>query len=245
MMNETTKLLLDHMSIRSYLDKPVPREMIETIIDCAQAAPTSTHFQSYTIIEVTDPQTRKELAECGGGQRWVIQAPVVLLFCADLHRAERYFENIDPKTLGNAESYTVAVIDSAIAIQNALVAARSMGLGGVIVGGIRNEMERVSEMFKLPPLVAPLNALCLGFPSEVPGKKPRLPKEMVFKKDFYNEGDDEALMQKYNEEVSAYYDRRTGGKEKDRWTERCGRMLMTKPREHVAAFLHSIGLDTH
>jgi nitroreductase len=66
-MNETTQLLLDHMSIRSYLDKPVQKEMVDTIVACAQSAPTSTHFQSYTIIEVTDPEKKKALAGCGGG----------------------------------------------------------------------------------------------------------------------------------------------------------------------------------
>lgn len=240
-MNQTVELLLNHMSIRKYKDKPVDRETVNTIVKCAQMAPTSSHFQAYTIIEVRDRAKRYFLAETAGGQKWVIEAPLVLLFCADLHRGRKYYEGTDPEVFSNTECYTVAVVDAALAAQKALIAAQSMGMGGVVVGGIRNDIEGVAKEFKLPELVAPLFVLCLGYPDEVPGLKPRLPQEEVHKTDFYDESRQNELIEQYNQEVKDYYVKRTGGKITDRWTERCGRMLMAKTRDEVGYFLRKVG----
>ncbi|MDF2521809.1 MAG: Oxygen-insensitive nitroreductase [Clostridia bacterium] len=240
-MNETINLLLNHMSIRRYKDKPVDRETVNTIIKCAQMAPTSSHFQAYTIIEIQDSAKREFLAKAAGDQRWIKEAPLVLLFCGDLHRGKEYFEGADPEVFSNTESYTVAVVDAAIAMQKALIAAQSLGLGGVVAGGIRNDVEGVAKEFKLPELVCPLFALCLGYPDEVPGTKPRLPQEEIHKIDYYDESNSRELIDKYNQEIKDYYTKRTNGKAQDRWTERCGRLLMAKTRDEVGCFLRKIG----
>ena len=146
-MNETIKLLLSHSSCRSFLDKPVPEEVAEAIIKCAQRAPTSSYLQAYTIIRVEDKEKRKLLAEYAGGQEWVEKAGLVLLFCADLHRLEVMLDVRDKNVLHNTELYTVAVTDAALASSRALVAAQAMGLGGVFVGGVRNETEKMAELF--------------------------------------------------------------------------------------------------
>lgn len=88
-MEKTIELLLNHKSIRKYTDQQVSQETIEKIISCAQMAPTSSHFQVYTIIQVKDINKRKLLAEWAGGQKWVEDAPLVLLFCGDLYRARK------------------------------------------------------------------------------------------------------------------------------------------------------------
>jgi len=241
-MDNTIELLLNHKSIRKYTDEPVSQEIIDTIISCGQMAPTSSHFQAYTIIEVKDSNKRKLLAEWAGGQRWVETAPLVLLFCGDLHRAEKYYEDIDADALSNTESYTVATVDAALAAQKAFIAAQALGLGGVCVGGIRNEVEKVSEEFKLPDLVFPLFLLCLGYPDHDPGIKPRLPQKLVHKIDFYDESEDQNFIEEYNKTVSNYYDKRTNGKEKDKWTERCGKYLMAKPRYNVGEYFRKLRL---
>lgn len=241
-MDKTIELLLNHRSIRKYTDQEVSQETIDKIVACAQMAPTSSHFQAYTIIEVKDMNKRKLLAEWGGGQKWVEEASLVLLFCGDLHRAGKYYENIDNDILSNTEAYTVAAVDAALAGQKAFIAAQSLGLGGVCVGGIRNEVEKVSKEFKLPNLVFPLFSLCLGYPDDDPGIKPRLPKDIVHKLDFYDESKDEELMKEYNKTISDYYAKRTDGKEKDRWTQRCGKYLMEKPRYNVGDYFRRIGL---
>lgn len=67
-MNEVIDLLKNHMSIREYKDNPIRRDIVNNIIQCAQMASTSSHFQSYTIIEVLDKEKREVLFEVSGGQ---------------------------------------------------------------------------------------------------------------------------------------------------------------------------------
>ena len=223
-MNKQIELLLNHQSIRKYADKEVTQETINTII------------------EVKDKEKRKLLSESAGGQKWVVSAPLVLLFCGDLYRGSKYYENIDQDILSNTEQYTIATVDAALAGQKALIAAQTLGLGGVVVGGIRNEVELVSKEFKLPNLVFPIFLLCLGYPADDPGLKPRLPQGVIHKIDTYDETKDAILIGEYNKTVSAYYEERTNGETKDRWTERCGKYLMAKPRYNVGEYFRKIGL---
>ena len=232
-MNEVVKQILGHTSIRKFIEEGVIQEQIDAIIQCAQMASTSSHFQAYSIIEVRDPEKREVLKECSGGQKWIVSAPLVLLFCADLHRNSQYFDGIDKDILTNTECYTVAVIDAALAAQNAFTAAESMGLGGVIVGGIRNDVQKLIDTFELPKQVAPLFALCIGHPDDNPGLKPRLPQAVVHKIDTYNEENNEELMAEYNAEVKEYYTERTKGKNTNTWSQQCGQLMMAKTRDEV------------
>ena len=240
-MNETIKVLKGHTSKRKFTEQKPDREVVNAIVKCAQMASTSSHFQAYTIIEVQDPAKREVLMECSGGQKWTVTAPLVLLFCADLHRNETYFEGIDKDVLTNTECYTVAVIDAALAAQNAMTAAESMGMGGVIVGGIRNDVQKLIDTFQLPQRVAPLFALCLGYPAEEPGRKPRLPQEVIHKIDTYTEDGNEEMLAQYNAEVKDYYIERTGGKIDATWSEHCGKLMMAKTRDEVGVIFREHG----
>lgn len=235
-------LLKNHMSIRKYQDKAVDRNTVNTIIQCAQMAPTSSHFQAYTIIEVQDPSKREFLSEAAGGQRWVKEAPLVLLFCSDLHRGRKYYDGINYDVFSNTESYTVGVVDTALAMGKALITAQSLGLGGVVVGGIRNDVEGIWNKFGLPEMVTPLFLLCLGYPDENPGIKPRLPQEEIHKIDFYDDRNQDNLIKQYNDDVSQYYIKRTDGKTNDTWSLRCGNALMAKTRYEFGDFVRKIGL---
>lgn len=240
-MNETLKLFMSHMSIRKFTDDPVEEEKVEAIIKAAQWSATSSHFQAYTIIRVNDPNKRQVLSQVAGGQKWVVESPLFLVFCADLHRGKKAWKDANPQVFSNTECLIMATVDAALAAQKAYLAAQSLGLGGVYVGGIRNDLKTVSETLKLPELVYPLFGMCLGYPDDNPGPKPRLPKEVIYKVDEYDESRDEALIAAYDRIVEEYYQNRSGGKIQDTWTARCGRTLMSKTRDDVGEFLKGIG----
>lgn len=240
-MNQTIELLMRHHSVRKYEARAVPEEVKELIVRCAQMAPTSSYFQAYTIIEIEDTESRKVLAEAAGGQEWVIKAPLVLLFCADLNRGKQLLEVGDPEVFGNVECYTVAVVDAALAMQKAFVAAQSLGLEGVVVGGVRNDMETIKKAAKLPELVMPLCLLCLGYPAENTPVKPRLPLELVWKKDQYGREVDRDDISQYDESVGRYFSELTDGEDSYTWTERCAHALEMKPRYQVGDFARSEG----
>ncbi len=240
-MNQTIDLLMSHMSIRKFKEKNIEEEKVRAIIEAGQWAATSSHFQAYSIINVQDPHKRQLLAEVTGGQKWVTECPLFLVFCADLHRGKTSWEGFDPKVFGNTEMFIMATVDAALAAQKAFIAAQSLGLGGVYIGGIRNDLRKVSEILGLPELVYVVFGMCLGYPDEDPGLKPRLPLEVVYKTDSYDESTDAERIAAYNKVVRQYYLDRTDGKTKDTWSERCGRNMMAKTRDEIGEFLRSKG----
>ena len=243
-MNETIKLLLSHSSCRSFLDKPVPEEVAEAIIKCAQRAPTSSYLQAYTIIRVEDKEKRKLLAEYAGGQEWVEKAGLVLLFCADLHRLEVMLDVRDKNVLHNTELYTVAVTDAALASSRALVAAQAMGLGGVFVGGVRNETEKMAELFELPQMVFPMYVVCMGYPDKIPPQRPRMAAKMISAVDGYPDITGPEQLTDYETEVSEYFLDITNGRSGRGWIARAEHAISVKPRYGVGDFLHKAGFMT-
>lgn len=238
------QILKAHYSVREFTDEPVSEETIATIIDCAQMAPTSSYLQAYTIIRVSNKEKREKLKEYSGGQNWVQDAPVVLLFCADLHRIEQVAGPDDKDILHNGELYTVGVIDGALAAQKALIAAQVLGLGGVVVGGIRNEVEEVARLFNLPNLVFPMFALCLGYPAQPRSEKPRLPRKVILGNDRYPDvetGDVKEAFEDYEREVYDYFEKLTSGRSKRTWSQRVKYAIENKPRYNVTEFLKKAG----
>lgn len=233
------KVILNHRSIRSFEDKAVNPADLQTIISAAQMAPSSCFYQAYTIIRVTEPVIIDVLQKSSGGQKCFSTAKEILVFCADFYRGTTFFEEIDPAVIENTEYYTVAVIDCALAAQNALNAAESLGLGGVYVGGIRSDITAVSEALRLPRLVIPLFALCLGYPAEEPGQKPRLPMGAVCKDNYYNTENDNKYIEEYNRTNEEYYTARENAP--DRWTRRCGQSLMSDTRDAAGTYIKKQG----
>lgn len=242
--NETVDLLLAHSSVRQFQDRPVPQEVVETILKCTQRAPTSSYLQCYTIIQVEDKAKRQALMDYAGGQEWVVKAPLVFLFCGDLHRADKLLHPADRNVLHNEELFTVCVSDASLAAQRAFIAAQACGLGGVVIGGVRNETREMARLFDLPELVFPMYLLCLGYPESVPEQRPRFETRFIHAVDAYPALPDEAELAAYDKEVSAYFFRSTNGRSDRGWVARGQHAIATKPRYAVGEFLHEAGFMT-
>jgi len=241
-MNEIVNLLKSHKSIRKYKDQPIDAEKIKTIIECAQSAPTSSFIQAYTIISVVDMENRKKIALLAGNQSYVEQCPLFLVFCADLNRIKSSCEVNDKAIAGaNTETFILATVDAALAAQNALIAAESLGLGGVFIGGIRNNPLDICNILNIPSGVYPVCGMCLGYPNHNPDKKERLPIDVVFKTDAYNTDGDADKIKEYDEHISDYYKKRTKGKRSDTWTNQVSSLMSEPQRPHMKDFLEKQG----
>jgi len=240
-MNQTIEILLNHSSVRNFTDQPVSEETINTILRCAQMAPTSSFFQAYTIIRVEDPEKRQALQEFSGGQKWVTSAPLALLFCADVHRNMGILDVEDKEVFHNTESFTVSVADATFAAQKAFIAAQALGLGGVVVGGIRNNMPGIAQLFNLPDMVFPLFLLCLGYPKHKNDPKPRLPLQFICGVDQYPTIDNDQLFADYDKEILDYMHQLTQGRESFGFVDRLSFALKNKPRYEVTDFVKSKG----
>ncbi|RDI48028.1 FMN reductase (NADPH) [Falsibacillus pallidus] len=248
MMNQTIETMLAHHSVRKFKDKPLSREQIQWIVKSAQAASTSSYIQAYSIIGVTDPEKKRKLAELAGNQTYVAENGHFFVFCADLYRHELIGkkENSDVKdTIESTEKFMVALIDAALAAQNAAVAAESMGMGICYIGGIRNNLPEVQKVLKTPQRVVPLFGMAVGYPDQDTDVKPRLPFEHIYHENEYEQDLEayEGQLDEYNKEISKYYNQRTNGARSDTWTGQMGKMLSNKTRMYMKDFVQGKGFD--
>ncbi len=241
-MNEVTRLLKLHKSIRKFTDQKVSDELINEIVSCGQAAATSSNIQATTVIRVRDDKKREKLAELAGGQGYVSRAGAFLMFCADLHRPQLACElKGGDFSEGMTEHFIIATADVALFAQNCVVAAESLGLGICYIGGIRNNPQSVSELLDLPDQVYPLFGLCLGYPDQDPEVKPRLPLSTVLKEERYQNPDDTSGITAYDEQIREYYKSRTGGKKDSCWSDEMKALVGKESRPHMRDFLRKRG----
>jgi len=247
-LNDVIKTILNHRSIRKFEDKALSDEQIKVIVQSAQAASTSSFIQAYSIIGVKDKEKKLKLAELAGGQNYAAENGHFFVFCADLHRheliADQYNQDAS-EILESTEKFMVAVIDAALAAQNAVLAAESMGLGAVYIGGLRNQLPEVSSLLKTPSHVLPLFGVAIGYPAQHPDQKQRLPLEHIYHEDEY-QGDQTkylAQLKEYDQQISSYYEQRTNGQRKDTWTGQMAGLLSRPTRMYMKEFVEKKGFN--
>jgi nitroreductase len=174
----TVELMATHESIRRFRPDPVPDGALDALLVAARSAPTSSNLQAYSIVVVTERDRRARLATLVGNQRYVAEAPVFLVFCADIarlrHVSARQGREFAATTL---EMFLLASLDAGFALQNAALAAESLGMGTCCIGSIRNDPDAVAAELDLPRGVYAVVGLCVGYEAADcrRGVKPRLP----------------------------------------------------------------------
>ncbi|MEX2332887.1 MAG: oxygen-insensitive NADPH nitroreductase [Pseudohongiella sp.] len=243
-MNDTLDLLKSHRSIRKFKEQALPAGLLTDILAAGQSAATSSFLQGATVIRVSNPESRAQLAAFAGNQPYVASAAEFLVFCADVRRAGNCCERYDKPFSGDyTEHFIIATVDAALMAQNTVVAAESAGLGICYIGGLRNNPRQVSDLLKLPVGVYPVFGLCLGYPDQDPEVKPRLPLSVIVKEEVYDDSQDAAVIEEYDERVRAYYRTRTGGGHGICWSEQVAALLSEKARPHMRGFLAEQGFD--
>lgn len=206
--NDTLALLLRHRSVRAYLNQPLPEGTLEALVAAAQSASTSSNLQAWSVIAVEDPARKDRLATLAGNQGQIRTSPLFLVWLADLSRLEQIAARRDMPhaALDYTEMFVLGVIDAALAAQNAVIAAESLGLGIVYIGAIRNRPLDVAAELNLPPRVFPVFGMCIGWPDPArPAEvKPRLPQSSVLHRETYA-GAEEPIT-RYNATMRAFYE---------------------------------------
>jgi len=240
-MNNTIELLQAHRSIRQFTDQPVPDETFRQIISASQCAASSSFVQACSVIRVRNPDTREALADVAGGQRYVVDAPIFCVFCADLQRADSCCDlNSQSMNAGFTEHFIIATVDVALMAQNAVIAAESLGLGICYIGAMRNDPQKVSDLLKLPRYVYPVFGLCIGYPAQDPECKPRLPVETVLMEEHYVEPDRRGI-ERYDEQMRDYYSARSSNQKVSGWSEQMAGLMTKEARPHMHGFLQDRG----
>lgn len=207
--NATLETLLTHRSIRAYLPQPLPEGALELLVAAAQSAASSSNLQVWSVVAVEQPARKDRLAALASNQAQIRQAPLFLVWIADLARLSQVLDDqgMGLDELDYLDYFLIAVVDAALAAQNAVVAAESLGLGTVYIGAIRNSIDAVAAEIGLPPRAFPLFGLCVGYadPAHSATIKPRLPQSAVLHRETYGlEGQDRAIGQ-YDRVIVDFY----------------------------------------
>jgi len=113
----------------------------------------------------------------------------------------------------------------------------------VFIGGIRNQVEEVIELLKLPKFVMPLFGMCIGHPAQDHQVKPRMPQSMLVHENSYQPLNPQTLAD-YDEQLAAYYLQRDSNARRDTWSDLIIRTLKKEQRPHMLAALHKQGWAT-
>ena len=138
--------------MRRFEARQVTDDELAALVAAAQSAPTSSNLQPWSVVAVRDPERKSRLATLAGNQEFIRQAPLFLVWVADLGRARRLAARADVPldATDYLETTVIGFVDTALAAQNAVLAAASLGLGSVFVGAIRNHPEEVAAELGCP-----------------------------------------------------------------------------------------------
>lgn len=219
-MNETIKVIQNHRSIRSFLDKDIDNEMVDEILRASQAMPTSINGQQTSVIVIKDKETKAKIAHLAGDQKWIEAAPVFLVFIMDFYKTD-----IAGQKSGNQqvihesiEGTLAGTLDTGLAMGAAIISAESLGLGIVPIGGIRREPKDLIELLALPKYTYPIAGLAMGYPSDNSRKKPRLPFNTYKHEEKYRTENLKRYIDEYDETMEVYL-KEIGREQEGNWSK--------------------------
>jgi len=189
-MSETLRLIDERVSLRRYDEQPLEPGEIDAIVHSAMRAPTAGNMMLYTILQVDDSHKKRRLAETCG-HPFIANAPLVLLFLADMQRWVDVFESngvpahcsetgLEYRSPG-ASKLLMSCCDALIAAQTSVLAAESLGIGSCYIGDIMGNAETHRKLFDLPPFAFPIALVCYGHRAEghVPTRTDRFDRRFV------------------------------------------------------------------
>jgi len=240
-----TETLNNHVTVRFFNGAPIPDGMLEAILEAARRSPTSSNMQTYSIIVVRDPATRKDLAHMAGNQKHIETCDVFLAFCADIQRLETAVNMHNVDMARSLELTLVATVDAALVGMSVQTAAESFGLGAVMIGAMRNDPKKAAELLGLPGGVYVVYGMCIGWPDEdrIPPQKPRLPTELVIHHEQYSTEDPRPAIAAYDDALADHYGQLERNQHVSAWSGPIAARLENPARPHLREHLESLGFS--
>jgi nitroreductase len=144
---EVFEAIQKRRSVRAYLPEPVPKDKLMRILEAGRMAPSAGGIQPWHFIVVTDKQRREALAKGGRYAKFMTEAPVAIVGCGNRKSSPNW-----------------NVVDTAIAMQNMVLAAVGEGLGTCWVGSFKEG--KVKELLKIPEQFSVVALLAIGYARE-------------------------------------------------------------------------------
>jgi len=210
-MNEENFLnvIYTRRSIRKYKDQDIPSDILKKILEAGRWAPSGENAQPWRFVIVKDRKKREilgRIAASGSGRRFKAEyisgkmQKRLSKFSSEETRKRVYRRLISGEVSAFLKDAPVNIVvvsrrdvwdapyDCSAAVENILLAAHALGLGGCWVvaptADIRDEI-KVKELLNIPDEYTVYCVIALGYPAEQPKPRPRLPlEEIVFEEEF-------------------------------------------------------------
>jgi len=162
------KTIATRKSVRAFEDRDVPENVLLRLLEAARLAPSASNRQEWRFVVVRDSENRKKLAKAANAQKFIGEAPVILVCCAET----------DGHVMACGQ--LCYPIDVAIAIDHLTLCAVAEGLGTCWIGSF--DEDQVKKILGIPPRIRVVELLPIGYPKNpVPEEKSRLSIEKIVK----------------------------------------------------------------
>ena len=250
---DTIAGLLHHRTHRRFLDTPVDEGTLNLLLACALSAPAKSDLQQVAIVRVRDAGKRAAIAELMPAMPFIGTCPVFMVFCGDSRRIRKICElRGRPFANDHLDAFLNAAVDTALVMQNFIIAAQAAGLGCCPISVVRNHIDRIAELLSLPEHVFPVAGMCLGHPAGEGYISMRLPPSLTLHTDSYDDGALAVEIDAYDRRRDAVYSippekqRMTseyGATDFYGWSEDKARQVSQREREDLAGYLRRHGFN--
>ncbi len=196
-----------HVSIREFTNKEISDEMLNKILNSARRSPTSSNLQAYSLVVVRNPDTKRELAKLAGNQKHIETCNVFVAVCADIFRLSEACGLHDERLGKGLENTLVATVDASLVGMSLSTAAESLGLGTVMIGGMRNYPKKVADLLGFPKGVYVVYGMCIGWPNweDVKNQKPRFNENAIIHHEKYDKNNVIENLKNYDKTLNDHY----------------------------------------
>jgi nitroreductase len=172
-----TELMHAHRSIRSFQNKPLPEGLVNRVLeDALHGTSSSGNLNMISVVKTQDAARKAQLCELHYGQPMVLEAPLLLTFCADTFRTREWLALRGARPgFADFVSWHTASFDAMILAQTTALALQSHGLGICYMGTTVFSMRKIADYLEMPSNCLPVTTLVVGWPGEAPGQRDRLP----------------------------------------------------------------------
>ena len=168
-MADLLEIIQGRRSVRNYLDKGIPEETLNTVLEALRWSPSWANTQCWEVVVVKDQETKQKLqatlTPTNPAGKAMVEAPVVLVLCGQLKKAGFYKGQVTTK-FGDWFLY-----DLGIATQSVCLTAHALGLGTVVVGLF--DQDKAKAALGVPDGYELVTMLPLGYPEKMPAAPKR------------------------------------------------------------------------
>ncbi|MDT8998879.1 nitroreductase family protein [Paucibacter sp. APW11] len=188
-------LLQRHRSIRRFENRPLDESVVDEVLAQAIAGSSSSgNLNTYSLVLSRDAERRARLHQLHFEQDMILQAPLLITFCADTRRTRDWLKLHQARdNFDNFHGFLVAAFDAMILAQSVALGFEARGLGICYLGTTLNAAAAIAEFLELPDSVFPVTSLAVGWPAESPAPRDRLPLSAYVHQERYQRHDDAAL----------------------------------------------------